>query len=125
MKHEARALRALTLAFLSSTVALLQCGSTSSTSGTETHWLQSCESDAECGGFQCVCGLCTLPCTDTADCNEAPETSVCGSTSAALDPEACASDVVGFCTTPDQVSGAGGTEGSGAGGSGGSRVSGD
>lgn len=31
--------------------------------GSETHWLSTCETDAECGEINaCVCGICTAPC---------------------------------------------------------------
>ena len=31
--------------------------------GSETHWLRSCDTDAECGDANaCVCGICTRPC---------------------------------------------------------------
>lgn len=60
------------------------CGTTGSPSvGTQTHWLQACELDDECGSdLQCVCGVCTTVCEgadtscalDGASCIAAEET---------------------------------------------------
>ena len=36
--------------------------------GTQTNWLTTCESDAECGELQCLCGACTRSCGDTTNC---------------------------------------------------------
>ncbi len=36
--------------------------------GTQTNWLTSCDSDADCGDLQCLCGACTLVCSDDASC---------------------------------------------------------
>jgi hypothetical protein len=35
----------------------------------ETHWLMSCESDLDCGAGSCECGVCTEPCSSSADCS--------------------------------------------------------
>ncbi len=37
------------------------------TGGSETHFLRLCESDCP-GGLECVCGACTEPCDQAADC---------------------------------------------------------
>lgn len=36
--------------------------------GGETHWLGACETDADCGGGQCLCGVCTRVCKADGDC---------------------------------------------------------
>lgn len=36
--------------------------------GSETHWLASCESTADCRVGQCLCGICTEPCGVALDC---------------------------------------------------------
>lgn len=39
--------------------------------GGETHWLMSCDTDAECGSkLACLCGVCTLGCSDEGSCSE-------------------------------------------------------
>lgn len=52
--------------------AALSCGGeTSSPAGTDTNtnWLKSCSSEADCGlGSACSCGRCTLECDTDADC---------------------------------------------------------
>jgi hypothetical protein len=34
----------------------------------ETHWLEACDSDQDCGAGRCECGVCTSPCVTNADC---------------------------------------------------------
>lgn len=36
--------------------------------GSETHWLVSCETTADCAVGQCLCGVCTEPCRVAQDC---------------------------------------------------------
>lgn len=50
--------------------ALVACGGRASggSSGSETHWLQSCVSDSECGTLQCHCGICTAACSESDEC---------------------------------------------------------
>jgi hypothetical protein len=40
--------------------------------GGDTHWLQACDDDGECGRGSCSCGLCTEPCTRDAECAGGP-----------------------------------------------------
>jgi hypothetical protein len=48
---------------------------------TETHWLDSCLWATDCGApYTCHCGVCTIACSDAADC-------------AATDPEAACHSV--------------------------------
>ena len=51
-------------------VLLSSCWSESSTpkSDSKSNWLARCDSDAECGGFACVCGVCTQGCTNDRQC---------------------------------------------------------
>lgn len=42
----------------------------------ESHWLEQCQADADCGGGLCVCGVCTEPCGADDRC-EAAERSTC------------------------------------------------
>ena len=49
----------------------------SPTVGSETHWLQACDSSAECGEENaCVCGICTAPC-QADSCATAGPAAVC------------------------------------------------
>jgi hypothetical protein len=36
--------------------------------GSETNWLSLCGSDLDCKVGHCVCGACTLPCSDNSEC---------------------------------------------------------
>jgi hypothetical protein len=56
--------------------------------GSETHWLESCDVDADCGEENaCVCGVCTVPCGTAEACAVAGEASICALAGA---PEAVA-----------------------------------
>lgn len=45
--------------------------------GSETHFLTRC--DQSCGeGFDCVCGVCTKPCSETASCEKYAAAAECG-----------------------------------------------
>lgn len=54
---------------------LSACGSRLSggNTGSETHWLQSCDSDAECGIYSCLCGVCSRSCDDGEECDGASD----------------------------------------------------
>lgn len=46
-------------------------GHASSDSGSNSNWLVSCISDAECGEeLSCLCGVCTAPCDDDGSCGQ-------------------------------------------------------
>lgn len=63
-------------------LAVASCSDRPEASGTNTNWLQRCESSEECGApATCRCGLCTQECDDESDC--AP--GVCGSSLASSD----------------------------------------
>lgn len=60
-------------------VGATNCGSQTTDTGTETHWLTACETDTQCGRLSCVCGFCTTTCDTSSTCpNRAPH---CVSTS--------------------------------------------
>lgn len=40
------------------------CGPSEENVGTQTNWLRSCQSSADCGDLRCLCGVCTLRCED-------------------------------------------------------------
>lgn len=69
--------------------------------GGETHFLTRCDAASECGdALSCVCGLCTLPCSNPTDCASLPsaectgiaQSSVCSEPSASLCDVRCTSD---------------------------------
>jgi len=39
----------------------------------QTNWLRACESDADCGALQCLCGACTSGCSAETDCESLQE----------------------------------------------------
>jgi len=115
MKDGIRSLRWLTLGSLMAALASSQCGTTSSTSGTESHWLQSCQEDSSCGGLDCVCGVCTRACDRAADCEDLSDGALCASSADAHLEEGCTGgEVVTLCVADDTLTN------SSSGGSGGS-----
>jgi len=45
---------------------------------TESHWLESCASGASCPeGANCVCGICSTPCSGSGSCKEVPGATTC------------------------------------------------
>lgn len=51
-------------------VILQACGKTGTggDSGSETHWLTTCEQSSDCERGACLCGVCTVACSTTNDC---------------------------------------------------------
>lgn len=72
----------------------LACGGNAVSPGarleSNTNWLRSCESDADCSGdFSCLCNMCSLPCEESA---------ACGALAGALCSLSCsAAPVAGMC----------------------------
>jgi hypothetical protein len=38
--------------------------------GSQTNWLRPCDTSAACGDLECLCGSCTVRCTENTDCAE-------------------------------------------------------
>lgn len=38
--------------------------------GSETHWLQACDADSDCGQYSCLCGICSRACDSDGQCDE-------------------------------------------------------
>lgn len=82
------------IASLTSTLLLLAgCGARVDSDGnpasSQTHWLQGCDSAAECGGLECLCGVCTQACDDNASCSSFGGSSVCTTLDATCKQSAC------------------------------------
>jgi len=75
-------------------VVLVHCGETASSIGTETHWFQECDAESDCNNLACVCGICTLLCSEDSDCSQASEIAEC---TAPADPGACSGGEVMHC----------------------------
>lgn len=74
MQRERREWMANGLVLLGLALAALGCAKSESPADNgQTHWLEACRSDAECGELSCVCGLCTEPCSSDSACGGAIE----------------------------------------------------
>jgi hypothetical protein len=60
------------------------CGGTSANSGTDsnTHWLDQCTQDSECGKLSCRCGVCTRECAAASECTDLGSSATCGALAA-------------------------------------------
>jgi hypothetical protein len=79
------------------------CGEDSYEPDVPSDWLVRCTSDAECAIGQCVCGLCTEPCTaDGSDtCAGVPEGAACFAGGTTAWAALCRSSTVpGICLPP-------------------------
>ncbi|HET9933059.1 MAG TPA: SGNH/GDSL hydrolase family protein [Polyangiaceae bacterium] len=72
MKSEGKHVRSLLL--LGAFALAFSCGKqTEDPTGGETHFLTRCDSKAACGSaLACLCGVCTLPCDQRAECQGLP-----------------------------------------------------
>ena len=58
----------------------------------ETHWLQACDSDVDCGPLACICKVCTLVCDASADCTDGGLGGVCSVVGEGPNGELCLPD---------------------------------
>ena len=70
------------LAFVAALAAIAACDSSVGGSGGETHWLDDCDSDDDCGGrsLTCLCGVCTRGCQSDGDCRAGARAATCFTT---------------------------------------------
>ncbi len=87
----------------------LACGQTGGSSSTETNWLEACSTSSECGGLDCVCGVCSQSCQALRDCTRADQATRCAVPD---DPDECAEGELTICLPDPSLS-----DGSGSGGS--------
>lgn len=64
--------RAASLALALTVVAACNPAENTPQTGSQTNWLRACDSSAECGDLECLCGTCTASCEDEAACAELP-----------------------------------------------------
>jgi hypothetical protein len=115
-------------------VVVAACGESSDTEDSQTHWLDECQRDGDCGGgLSCECGRCVESCDSGSGCDvrgrttecfeptHAATEAICGVSSSSalcLEPctaRSCPADQLcreGACV-PESASGAGGSPGSG------------
>ena len=54
---------------------LFGCSPKSESGDSQTNWLRSCQADAQCGGLNCLCGVCTRSCSNASACDGTLEAS--------------------------------------------------
>jgi hypothetical protein len=89
------------------------CGGSSTSDGTDsnTHWLEDCETDRDCGSLSCICGECSKPCEVGADCQAFGASAVCGVATG------CGKLATSACVREGGSSGSGGSDAAGGSGS--------
>jgi len=114
------------VAVIAATLGLGACERKAGGGNSETNWLSSCRRSTECEVGSCLCGICTVPCTSSAQCGEVSSTAQCLDSGAFAE---CGSDVIGaVCAeagtfeslTPEGSGGTGGNAPANSGGTGGS-----
>ncbi len=50
--------------------AVVSCAPGSPQTGSQTNWLMACDTSDDCGGLECLCGTCTVRCSEDAECEE-------------------------------------------------------
>jgi hypothetical protein len=71
------ALRPLILLGVLAVACGTRAGETQPGTGSETHFLSWCSSGSCSDGLDCICGVCTRPCAETASCAELASTAEC------------------------------------------------
>ena len=75
--------RLMTLLVVASAVTLsFSCGETASGTDSSSHWLSPCTTSRDCGGLECLCGLCTRGCATSSDCAGLGSTAACATADA-------------------------------------------
>ncbi|HYQ15684.1 MAG TPA: hypothetical protein VEQ58_08005 [Polyangiaceae bacterium] len=90
LERSLRGLRWLALLLLG-VLLFTSCGGVESSpqAGSETHFLMSCD-DAGCAdGMQCICGVCSKPCVQQADCADLSEIASCAPLGPRVAEERC------------------------------------
>lgn len=69
----------------------------------QTHWLSRCETNEDCGGLDCLCGVCTQSCDSAAACDDLSAEASCGSSAAisACGEDSPAKICLASCDTKD------------------------
>jgi hypothetical protein len=98
MKHIG--LRAVGLFVLSAVSLVFACGGNAENTGSDsnTHWLEECDSDGDCDGLSCLCGVCTQTCAAQADCSPFGKQAACDVPSSCASPTsaaACVTEALG------------------------------
>jgi beta-glucanase (GH16 family) len=82
----------------------LACGGrhTTDNGGGETNWLRACTTVADCPSGDCVCGSCTLACSDSASCSAGPPGTTCAVTGSSALAAMCGASPLpaGACLPP-------------------------
>jgi hypothetical protein len=92
---------------LAATLWLPGCGARANSggnTGSETHWLQACDTDSDCGAYACYCGVCTRSCESAGQCDdESGPDAECAAPDALEDHAACGDVPAKICVTEDAV----------------------
>lgn len=95
-----RSLQYILLALTTGCALLTSACISGNNTDSQTHWLDSCSSSAECeNGLECLCGVCSQECGDTMACGSTPGASVCVTREQGPSEQLCAVqiDVRGIC----------------------------
>ncbi len=77
-------------------VVATSCSPGAPQTGSQTNWLSHCETSADCGDLECLCGTCTARCSEDAACASTPGASSCVAKSEAGAAAACDGEAPSF-----------------------------
>src|SRR5688500_7556915 len=87
-------------ALLGGAALATSCGRATSHGGdSNTHWLQDCNEDADCGPLSCLCGICSHACAGSDDCRGLGDAAACAV------PESCEGAGQAACVAAEASSG--------------------
>jgi hypothetical protein len=76
-------MKRMRMAWIAALACTLGCGNGSnSTAGSaqgQSHWLERCEGETDCGGLSCICGVCIAACSASGGCAVEGRTTACQS----------------------------------------------
>jgi hypothetical protein len=79
-------------------LALSRCASQETDSGSQTHWMDTCSRDGDCGaGLSCACGVCTKPCAAASACDGLGRGALCAAPGGAAHGALCAAAAPAVC----------------------------
>lgn len=94
------------------------CANTSGGGESETNWLKTCTTNADCSVGSCLCNVCTIACTPGGSCASGPPESECVASASANECSGVSDAPRGVCLAPREAGAGTGGAGAGTGGHG-------
>jgi hypothetical protein len=73
---------AISVVVFGAVISAVSCAKTDTGTDSNTHWLDECDSDTDCGNLSCLCGVCTKGCSASSACAGLGSDATCGTLAA-------------------------------------------